>query len=66
MLVQRRRRCANISPALARRLVFAGLVIKHDTLTQCQFNVGPASETVDKQTLTLGQRIVFAGRGDTY
>ena len=38
------------------------LASKHDTLTQCWFNVGPPSTTSDNIEPTLGQQVVFAGR----
>ena len=48
MLGHRRRRWANIETALSECPVLAGLTlrIKHQTLKQCCFNAGPASQTV--------------------
>ena len=51
VLVQRRRRWANIEPTLGERLVFAGpctmcTPCKHETLSQCWIDVGSASQTV--------------------
>ena len=43
MLVERRRRWANIKPALVYRFVFCWDYLReNDTLTQCFVNTGPA------------------------
>ena len=34
---------------------------KHETFTQCCFNVGPASKQWPNIKTTLGERLVFAG-----
>ena len=51
MLVQSRRRWANIKSTLVQCLVFVGMRAStglHSTLTQCLFKVGPASKASDQ------------------
>ena len=36
-------------------------IVKHETLVQCWFIIGPPSEMLAQQKTLLNQRIVFAG-----
>ena len=66
MLAQRLRRWPNIETSLFQRVVFTGIVLKlngcwswakpskHSTWTQCWFNVGPPSQTVDQHQISIG------------
>ena len=64
MLDHRLRRWPNIKPALAERVVFAGVMVavsvyyprKHGAFTQCCFNVGPASKTMGQHWNSIGWR----------
>ena len=46
LLAQRRRRWANIKPALGQRLVFAGIMVDRHLM-----NVGPRSETLAQDSI---------------
>ena len=54
MLAQRRKQWPNIKPTLVQFLVLARVPNKHETLTQCCVNLGPASPAVALRSTNLG------------